>query len=58
MAKGGDAQEVEEKMVKKTLQKEWVDATALGDLAVFLCSESGRNTTGAELVVDAGYTLV
>ena len=45
-------------MVKKTLQKEWVDSKALGDLVVFLVSESGRNMTGAELVVDAGYTLV
>ena len=45
-------------MVNKTLQKEWVDAKALGELAVFIVSESGRNMTGAELVVDAGITLV
>ena len=36
--------------------KEFVEAKALGDLAVFLCTDSARGITGAALPVDGGWT--
>jgi 3-hydroxybutyrate dehydrogenase len=40
----------------KQPSKQFVSTSELGDLAVFLCSESARSMTGVTLPVDGGWT--
>ena len=34
-----------------------MEPSAIGDMVAYLCSESARNITGAEMPIDAGITV-
>jgi len=52
----------EDEVIKKIMlapmpQKELIDASEIGDIVLFLCSESARHINGHNLIVDGGWTV-
>ena len=45
-------------LVEKVPSQQFVNPTALGETAVFLCSEAAAQITGIALPVDGGWTAV
>jgi NAD(P)-dependent dehydrogenase (short-subunit alcohol dehydrogenase family) len=50
-------QEVEKQYVEPTALKRMVDEADIAAMALFLCSEEGRNITGETINISAGYRL-
>lgn len=52
----------EDEVIKKIMlapmpQKELIDASEIGEIVVFLCSDAARHINGHNLVVDGGWTI-
>jgi len=50
-------EEVEQQYVEPTALKRMVDEADIAAMALFLCSEEGRNITGETITISAGYRL-
>lgn len=48
---------VNEIMLAPMPQKELIDATEIGEIVLFLCSDAARHINGHNLVVDGGWTI-
>jgi enoyl-[acyl-carrier-protein] reductase (NADH) len=50
-------EEVEKQYVEPTALKRMVEESDIAAMALFLCSDEGRNITGETINISAGYRL-